>query len=284
MEKQPNFEDKKSSISGDYIRHSKAGYETYKKVVSSDNPEKPFDPETQITPDLTAEGRELALREAEKYFEHLDPKKDNLFFASSNEARAIETADIYRQVAHTKGFEVVKQEHSRSSYAENISEGEIRVLETLSLNSENLVMDFIFNPKAGRKAINWEMVDEETKRKFDQAAAIVEADDQGNFGANFIKHSQKVKELLPETSSALDLYQTSFKNMLRLLRWAEKKSIQFGNQEKNIKILAFGHENALVYPIKELFDEEGLSNCEVVSFSSTGGDVKGVFREKERSL
>jgi len=72
--------------------------------------------------------------------------------------------------------------------------------------------------------------------------------------------------------------------MLRLLRWAEKKSSQFESEGKKVKILAFGHENALVYPIREIFEEEGLANCEVINFSSTDSEVEGVFRGKKRPL
>ncbi len=284
MSEKPNFGKKKPFISADYIRHSKAGYKTYGKIVSSDKPTAPFDASSQVTPDLTPEGQELAAQEAEKYFEKLDPANDAIFFVSSNEARTLETADVYRRMAHRKGFEVIKPENTRSAYAEELSQGEIRVLKTLSLDSTNLIMDFIFNPKAGRKAINWKAVDEETKKKFDQAAAIVEADDQGAFGANYLKYSAYVKQLLPEVISAYDLYKKNFRGMLRLLRWAEKKASSTDTKGKRIKVLAFGHENALLYPLQEFFQEEGFKNCEVIEFEVQDAAIKGKYRGKEHTF
>jgi hypothetical protein len=280
--KQPGGEPK-PAVSADYIRHSRAGYKTYGAIVGSENPTQPFDHNAQITPDLTSEGKVFAEQEARKYFERLDPNEDRLFFVSSNEARALETADVYRRVAHEKSFEVVKPMQARSEYAEVLADGEIRVLETLSLNSKNLVLDFIFNPRA-KKTINWEGVDPETKARFEKGAAIVEAGDQGAFGANFLKYSESVKQLVPEITSAVELYETKFKAMLRLLRWAEKKVAEEDMKGKRLKIMAFGHENALVHPLKEFFEEEGLNNCEVVEFSLHEGQVKAAYRGKEGSV
>lgn len=280
--KQPG--EPKAPISADYIRHSRAGYRTYGKIVGSEHPEQPFNQRDQVTPDLTPEGKAFAEQEANKYFEHLDPSKDELFFVSSNEARALETADVYRQVAHEKGFVVIKPTHAYSRYAEELAEGEIRVLETLSLNSKNLILDFIFNPKAGRKAINWEGVDPETRKLFEAGAAIVEAGDQGTFGGNFLKYSERVKELVPAATSAIELYETRFKAMLRLLQWAEKKVAGADMQGKRLKILAFGHENALVHALHEFFQEEGLNNCEVIEFSVEDGNIHGRYRGKEHGF
>lgn len=280
--KQPGGEPK-PAVSADYVRHSKAAYKTYGVIVGSEHPTQPFDHNAQITPDLTPEGRAFAEQEAKKYFERLDPKEDRLFFVSSNEARALETADVYRRIAHEKSFEVIKPIHARSEYAEALADGEIRVLETLSLNSKNLVLDFIFNPRA-KKTINWEGVDSETKARFEKGSAIVEASDQGAFGANFLKHSEAVKLLVPEITSAVELYETKFKAMLKLLRWAEKRVSEEDMKGKRVKIMAFGHENALVHPLKKFFEEEGLNNCEVVEFSLREGQVKAAYRGKEGSI
>lgn len=281
--KQPGGEPK-PTVSADYIRHSKAAYKTYGAIVGSEEPTKPFDPEAQVTPDLTAEGKALAEQEARKYYERLDPQQDQLFFVSSNEARALETADIYRRIAHEKGFEVVKPTQTRSEYATNLTEGEVRVLNTLSLNSKNMVLDFMFNPRVGRKAINWEAVDPAMKEKFERGAALVESSDQGTFGANFLKHSAEVKRLVPEISSAVDLYETRFKGMLRLALWAEKRASTEELKGKHLKIMAFGHENALVHPLKEFFEEEGLNNCEVVEFSLADGKIEATYRGKEKEI
>ncbi|MDO8579299.1 MAG: hypothetical protein Q7R72_00295, partial [bacterium] len=43
-----------------FIRHSKSAYKTYAATQKSGNPRAPFDPENQISPDLTEEGELLA--------------------------------------------------------------------------------------------------------------------------------------------------------------------------------------------------------------------------------
>lgn len=266
------------------MRHGKAAYKTYAESIGSGDPTKPFDPEHQITPDLTPEGREAAFKEAEIYFGQLNPAQDTIFFVSSNEARAIETADVYRQVAHTRGFVVVQHDRTHSSYANELAGGEIRVLETLSINSKNLVLDYIFNPRVGRAAINWEAVDPETRAQFERGVAIVEADPQGTFGANFLKHSEAVKAVVPEAVSAHELYEKRFRSLLKLVRWAEKKAKQAVEGGKDMKVLAFGHENAFVYALKEVFEEEGLNNCEAIEFAVQDGAVTAKYRGKERTL
>ncbi|MBP6944468.1 hypothetical protein KBD61_03930 [Patescibacteria group bacterium] len=267
-----------------YVRHGKAGYRSYAEITGSENPTKPFEAEHQITPDLMPEGREAAFREAEAYFDQLDPAQDTMFFVSSNEARAIETADVYRQVAHMRGFAVAQHDRTHSSYANELAGGEIRVLETLSINSKNLVLDYMFNPKAGRATINWEAVDPETRVQFERGAAIVEADPQGTFGANFLKHSEAVKAVVPEAVSAHELYEKRFRSLLKLVRWAEKKAKQTVEGGKDVKVLAFGHENAFVYALKEVFEEEGLNNCEAIEFAVQDGAVTAKYRGKERTL
>ena len=62
-----------------YIRHSKALYQTYGKILASEDPQQGFDPEEQVSPDLTPEGIELAQKKAEEFFDELDPEKDVVF-------------------------------------------------------------------------------------------------------------------------------------------------------------------------------------------------------------
>ena len=158
MEKRINADRRPGNNSADFVRHSISSYKTYGKLVASENPTGKFNPDEQVTPDLPEKGIDLAKQEAEKYFASLDLQKDIIFFASSNEARALETANIFRQVAHEKGFEIIKPEKSRSKLSDEIADSEIRVLKNLSIypdHETNSVVDSVFSPSAQRGKINW---------------------------------------------------------------------------------------------------------------------------------
>lgn len=281
-----NSEDKKREDSIDFTRHSKSAYRTYEKIFKSGDPTSGFNKEEQVTPDLPEAGVEMARKEAEKFFDSLSPEKDVLFFASSNEARAVETANIYREIAHAKGFEVVKPEHARSKMSEDISSGEIRVLGELSIydshDAKNMLIDSVFN-LANRDLINWDAVDPGLKAHYDEAVKIVEADDQGGFGANMAKHGEKVKEIFPEIKTAEDQFKKKFQNLKRLAKFGIKKAKESG-QEKNVRILTFGHENYVVYAIQNLFEEEGIKNCETMHIEVEDDNITGKFRGKQASL
>lgn len=267
-----------------FVRHSVAGYKSYNELAKSENPTAPFDHEEQVVPDLFDKGVELAKTEAEKFFGQFNPEKDLLFFASSNEARALETANIYRREAHKLGFEVVKPENTRGKLASEIGQGEIRTVRALSIDSKNVVIDSLFNHPSRRPEINWDKIDPEFKARFDEASKIIEADDRGGFGANLLAHSKKLKELIPEIETAEELYKSHFRNLVRLFKFGMKKADE-ANLNKSLKILAFGHENYFMHVLKEVFEEEGIKNCESFHFNLDEEDgVRGSFRGKDREL
>jgi len=271
------------SFSADYIRHSQSEYKTYEKILK-ERPDTPFDKDKQITPDLTESGIELATRSAESYFKELDPQNTALFFVSSNESRAIETADIYRKVAKSVGFDVIMPEHSRSSISDKIADGEIRIMNTLSLNHPNILANMAFAPARYRTGINFDDVPNEEKTRFEQATAIVDADDQGSYAKNYAKYSEQIKSIYPEIKSAHELYEIEFNNMKRLLRFSSGK-VKESNTAKDVKILAFGHENMLMEALKEKFQEEEMGNCEILNIDpDKNNSFKGTFRGKESIL
>jgi len=51
---------------------------------------------------------------------------------------------------------------------------------------------------------------------------------------------------------------------VRLTKFGMKKAAE-ANHEKNIKILAFGHENYMGYALQEHLGEGSIGNCETVS-------------------
>lgn len=269
------------------IRHGQSGYVNMKKTIQGETPENRIDYSNQEH-DLTPAGIELAKAEAEKFFVGLDPQKDELFFASSNEARTIGTANIYRQIAKERGFKIIKPDHSRNDHAEMVGEGDIRVLDALSLNPQNSLLMSIYNPDPAKIFnIDWKNVREETKARWQEAREIIEADDKGSWLANFAAHSSRIKEILktanPEEKSAEDLFENNFKNIIKLMQFADNKIKQEGNG-RSIKVLGFGHENYLVLALKQYFEENSINYCEAISFEVSDKGVKGSFRGKENII
>jgi len=266
----------------DYIRHGVAGYETYRAVRGSEDPARPFDATEQVTPDLTPAGVELAQGEAEKYFDHLDSKNDKLFFFSSNEARAIETANIYRNVAKERGFSIIKPEHSRSRISDDSAEGDIRILNTVSINSKNLLIDSVFNPANKRGDIDLEKIPIETRDAYERAVAIIDNDDQGSWGANFAKHGDKIKEIFPGVKTAEEVYDGKFRDFLDLISFGRAKAQE--NNQLNIKVLVFGHENMVIYVLEKYFGSDELRNCEVINFQLQGDRKSMSYRGESVDL
>ena len=257
------FEDQEGNSEVLFTRHSPAKYATYKDIIRGDNPHAPVDRDGQLPDDLTEKGIQLAKESAEALLATLRPDSDELFFASSDEMRALETANIYRSVAHEKGFIIIKPENVRGSTAEEIGEGEIRTVRSLSLGIKDTLLGSIFNPDAHLGEINWDKVEPEVKEKWAQARAIINEDDQGSWGGNFAVHSKAIKEIFPEIKDSEQTYETQFKNLLRLSEFALKKAEESGNQ-KNIKILAFGHENYWTHALDVYFHDHKLNNCETI--------------------
>ena len=267
-----------------FTRHSKAKYETYIEALKSDDPQKAVEHEKQITPDLPERGVELAEQEAEEFLNNLDPEKDALFFVSSGEARALETANVYRRKARDRKFEIIKPEQTRSKLAEKIGKGEIRKLEALSINIDNVLLSSVFNPERQSGGINWKGVDKETRRKWDRAREIISRDDQGSWGANFFHHSEAIQKIFPEIKSAKDLYEKKFKSMIKLLRFGIKK-IRESEHEKNIKILAFGHDSYLVHALNKYFEDHSIGNCETIELTIDKDDkITAKFRDQEKEI
>ena len=273
---------KGDGFSADFIRHAPAGYETYKVVRESEHPMQPFNAEKQVTPDLTPVGIELARAEAKKYFDHLDCEKDELFFFSSNEARAIETANIYRNVAKERGFSIIKPEHSRSKISDDSAEGDIRILSTVSINSKNLLVDSIFNPSDRRGNIDLEKMPAEIRGTYEKAVAVIDNDDQGSWGANFAKHGDEIKNFFPDVRTAKEVYDRNFKNFLDFVSLGRKKAEE--NGRLNIKVLVFGHENMVIYALEKYFGSGELKNCEVINFQLQGDKINMSYRGQSVDL
>ena len=276
-------DDKKDKNSAHLLRHSISGYKTYKEAIKSEDPQAAVDYDKQVTPDMPEAGIELAKNKAVEFFKTLDPETDAIFFVSSNEARALETANIYREEARKQGFEIIKPEHIRNNLADEIGKGEIRAVNTLSLNIDNALLGSVFNPDKYLGEINWEAIDQETKKKWDKAREIINSDDKGSWGGNFHHHSEEIQKIFPEIKSAKNLYERQFKNVLKLVNFGMDK-IEKANINKNVKIIGFGHENYLTYALDKYFKDHSMDYCEAIEFDVDEGGIKAKFRDQEKRI
>ena len=114
--------------------------------------------------------------------------------------------------------------------------------------------------------------------------ALIRENDHGSFGANFFHYSELVQDVFPEIKSAKNLFDRQFHNLLRLAKFGIQKARESG-LKKNIKILAFGHENYMSYALDKFFQEHDIKNCETidVAVSSSGIQLtkKGLTRSVE---
>lgn len=260
-----------------HIRHSASRYDTYvKQKVRGD---KGFDALDQTFPDLSDKGIELAKKEAEKFFDGLNPEKDILFFASSNEARTFGTANIYREEAKKRGFEIITPDKTNAprftdSDGENKSfdertEGQIRMSSMLSLNPRDYREHAVFVaglPEEIQKINADKYENEEERVNWLRARAIINEDRKGvasqGFGAVYNAYADEVKEYLPKVKNAEQM-ERRFQNILRLAEWGINKAKEAG-LEKNLKILGFGHENYPMSTLKKYFEDGNMANCEAL--------------------
>jgi len=258
-------------------RHSISPYKLNEGIIKSDNPEESPDANKQwFNSDLTPEGLELAKEKAEEFFAKLNPGTDALFFVSSDLVRAAETAKIYLDTAKEKGFEIILPREKKDktlelkNKAEEIGGGYIRKIDCLTLDHlDNMLREQIFQSKDYLNEVqDLVNVSDETKEKWAEARKIIEVDDRGTWGNNYAAHSEEIQKIFPNVKSAKEVYESKFKNMLRLVRFGQDQ-INKQNPEKNIKVLAFSHENSFLYFLNKNFGES-MKNCESILFKVEG--------------
>jgi len=268
-------------------RHGKAEYKMNEDIVTSDNPEAFHDPKKQdFLSDLSPEGKEMARNEAEKFFNGLDPEKDSIFLASSDLVRAVETAKIYKDVAQERGFEIIKPHNVRDDLVEEIGEGEIRKIDSLSLDLKSMLLEFIFHPQKdylNEVVKNKKNVSQPVLDHWEEAREIIESDNQGTWGKNYYKHSEEIAKIFPEIRTAKEAYDREFKNLIKLMKFGQKK-INESKYDKNIKVLAFSHENSLLYFLGKNFKDCGLDNCESIGFKINDDGIEANAKGEKRKL
>jgi len=277
-------------------RHSIAEYKLNEGIIGSDDSEASPDARKQwFNSDLTPEGKVLAREKAEEFLSTLNPETDALFFVSSDLVRAAETAKIYLDVAREKGFEIILPRNNNGKFselrnkAEEIGEGYIRKINSLTLDHlENMLREQIFKPNDYLAEVikHPESVSAETREKWSEARKIIEADNKGSWGGNYAAHSEEIAKIFPNVKSAKEVYESKFRDMMRLVRFGQKK-INEDAPEKNIKILGFSHENSFLYFLNQNFGET-INNCETIAFkvdtSGNNGNDKVLATAKGKTI
>ncbi|NTW14480.1 MAG: hypothetical protein HGA31_05635 [Candidatus Moranbacteria bacterium] len=270
------------------IRHSIAEYKLNNGIVTSEHPEDAPDSNKQeFDTDLTEAGRELAKKEAETFFDTLNPETDALFFTSSDLVRAAETAKIYLEVALERGFEILspfdesmKPEAYRNK-AEEIGEGNIRRINALTLDHlSNMLREFVFHPDdyLATMVRHPENVSQETLDKWPAARAIITSANKQGWGPNYAEHSEEIANIFPDVKSAEEVHRLKFLRLLKLMLVGERK-IRAANPDKNVKVLGFTHENSFLRFLNRDFGES-MKNCEAVRFRVTDDPDAGEGAKK----
>jgi len=267
------------------FRHQEAEYKLNKKVLDSENPQNPVHANEQdFTTDLTEKGKHEARLQADKFFENFDPTKDTFFFVSSDFVRAAETARIYLDVAEEKGFEVIAPNKPGDKTVENVGDGKIKHLQNLSLKIDNALVDQLFNHKTDYLKLAQERgvsFDDDLVGRWKQARKIIEEDNKGTWSENWRFHSDEIKAIVPEITTAREMFDTQFKNLTRLMEFGKKK-IEESNNPKKIRVLAFTHENLFTHWLSERWGESGLNLGESVSFyHDPENNLRASVREKD---
>jgi len=251
------------------FRHQEAEYKLNKKVLNSENPRGSVRAEDQdFTSDLTEKGKENALLQAEKFFAEFNPEKDAFFIVSSDFVRAAETGKIYIDVAEKHGFEVIIPDKAGSQFVEKVGDGKIRHVDNLSLKINDGLIDQLFNHKTDFLKIAQERgvpLDNDLVARWKKAREIIESDNKGSWSENWRYHSEEVKKIVPEITTAKKMFDTQFKNLVKLIEFGKRK-IEEAKHSKKIRVLAFTHENLFTHWLSERWDESGMELGESFSF------------------
>jgi phosphohistidine phosphatase SixA len=272
-------------------RHQESRYQLNETALKKENPREPIDADTQdFDSDLTEKGKIEARRQAEEFFDgnHFEPEKDAFFFASSNFVRAIETATIWRKVAEERGFEIIAPINPRDQTVARVGEGKVRHVDALSLRIEDALLDQLFNAKkdylteALERGVEF---DSDFVDRWTRARKIVEEDNRNGWSDNWRAHSEEVKKILPEIQMPKELFDTQFKNIIRLLGFANKK-IEAAAYGKHIRVVAISHENLFTHWLSEYWNEEGMKLGETISLYYPEGtdELRARFRGRDEEV
>jgi len=239
-----------------FVRHADASYQHYKNILSGDAPQAWFASRQQPDTDLTPTWIERASSQAKSFFDtHRDSlqawltsedKQTEFVFVSSNEVRAVQTANIYKNVWESLWFAV----------AETI------IHKKLWLNFDSVILYSVFNPTNSPVVwtINRDALDDDFLALYDKARSVILADDRWSFGSNFYAHAEEVQKYFASisTSKQLDIHQ-----LKKLLVQASSLDKTYKDEWK--KVVCFGHENYCLEYLGALDWKPHIWNSEVVS-------------------
>ena len=127
------------------------------------------------------------------------------------------------------------------------------------------------------------LVSEDTRQRWAEARKIIESDNQSTWGKNYYKHSEAIKKIFPKIKTAEDMYNKKFKGMVRLMKMAQNK-IDKEQPKKNIKVLAFTHENSLLYFMGKNFKDGFVDNCKGVAFKIDGPSIEATVKGSTKNI
>jgi len=238
-------------------------------VLDSENPRGPVQADDQdFISDLTEKGKENARLQAENFFAEFSPEEDAFFFVSSDFVRTTETGKIYIDVAEEHGFEVITPDKAGSQSVEKVGNGKVRHVDNLSLKINDGLIDQLFNHKTDFLKLAQERgvpLDEDLVARWEKAREIIESDNKGSWSENWHYHSEEVKKIVPEIMTAKKMFDTQFKNLVKLMEFGKRK-IEEAKHPKKIRVLAFTHENLFTHWLSERWDESGMELGESFSF------------------
>jgi hypothetical protein len=137
-----------------------------------------------------------------------------------------------------------------------------------------MMREWIFDPDDVLAEIvtHPEAVSKETKEMWVKARRIMEEGGiEDTWGKNYAKFAERLEKegIFLDVLSAEQVYKSKFFNMARMVKFAEKK-MQEQNPEKNVKVMAFSHENSFLHFLNENFGEH-MKYCENINFEPIGG-------------
>ena len=300
------------------VRHDDAVYSLNISIAESSEPLQLFNKSAQPSEDLTETGISHAEQMAYEYFSNFDCKNNEIAFFSSALTRARQTAAIFLRVAKEIGYKIkiisgrsdsakvqllnleefenvdekrkrmyMKRNQVHKELFENQGNAEIRTLGLLSLDYlKQSFVDSIYLPYdyiQQMKNDNAAKLPAAYKDIWTKCRKVIEADNRGDWGANFLTHSVCVQAMfrkykidrslddstIPSLSSVRDLYNGIFRNILKLMEKADDMLDFYESshsEQKKIKIIGFTHENQLLYFLKKEFNKVGVDKSSAIGF------------------
>jgi len=251
-----------------FIRHGNAEYGLQKSILTWPDPRIHADISKQPEEDLVP-GAEREIRlAAEDFLRHFNPEKDHFFFASSSLTRARQTAETYVEVGQNRWFTIITPHKAEGN--------NIRHVHLLWLpHIWEMLIEEIYKPENYLPMVQfWDKIWVHYREAWEECRRIIENDNRESWGANFLIHSGKVKEIFgrfagqnpdehfPRIFTAQDAKKRYTQGLEHLAQIMEKQRRQYNADHtgKICRVLAFWHENHMLPLMQENFWSDMVPN------------------------